>query len=207
MRKSQFVRLVDPKSGSLAGPFNAKEILSKLDRTKFWIQQVVPGDPDRATVEYDPTAPPASVDIAELAQFPICKLIDKKEEFDKQRALKRKASSSESAPSSAAGTSKEVQLTFTVSPNDLEHKLRQAKKEMIRGARINLVVANKSGGRRYKLGVDPKEDQRRQELLQQIENVLCSAEDGDQQPIARRLQDVTWQRGGSAVMSFECFKR
>lgn len=228
LEKSSFVRLVDPKSGALAGPFNTKQILSKLDRTKFWIQQVVPPQPDRATIEYDPSAPPAKVDPAALVQFPICKLIDKKEEFDKQRALKRKSSpspteSSASGAGSAAGTSKEVQLTWSVTSNDLAHKLSKAKREMIKGARINVVVTTKTGGKKYIKGFNVKEDERREDLLQQIEAFLCTASDkgeassgnadpgaGEpqtQQPIARRLQDVDWQRGGSAaVMSFECFK-
>ncbi|KAJ1034827.1 hypothetical protein NDA13_001081 [Ustilago tritici] len=221
LENSEYVRLVDPKSGALAGPFNTKQILSKLDRSKFWIQQVAPSQPGRATVEYDPSAPPSSVDVSALAQFPICKLIDKKEEFDKQRAFKRKSSpsssSSASTPSagtSSGSTSKEVQLTWSVSSNDLAHKLSKAKKEMIKGARINLVVTTKAGGRKYIKRLNPKEDQKREELLKQIETLLCSpeesGEDGGekQQPIARRLQDVDWQRGGSAaVMSFECFRK
>lgn len=224
LETSEFVRLVDPKTGALAGPFNTKQILSKLDRSKFWIQQVAPPQPLRATFEYDPSSPPSSVDVSALVQFPICKLIDKKEEFDKQRALKRKSSPSSSASpsagtSSASGTSKEVQLTWSVSSNDLAHKLSKAKKEMIKGARINLVVTTKAGGKKYIKGLNPKEDQRREELLQEIETFLCSPEQSEkggvdaeggekQQPIARRLQDVDWQRGGSAaVMSFECFRK
>ena len=233
LASSEYVRLVDPKSGALAGPFHTKTILSKLDRSKFFLQQVAPPQPSRATVEYDPTSSPGSapVDVATLVQFPICKLIDKKEEFDKQRNLKRNKSASASSSTSADGTasqptpsggggSKEVQLTWSVSPNDLGHKLSKAKKEMLRGARINVVVTTKSGGRKYIKGLDPKEDERREQLLNQIEAFLCSPSDGksaqdadgadaqETAPIARRLQDVDWQRGGSAaVMSFECFRK
>ncbi|KAI3482194.1 hypothetical protein L1887_55164 [Cichorium endivia] len=104
---SEYVRLVDPKSGSLAGPFHTRTILAKLDRTKFFLQQVAPPQPDRATIQYNPQAAGA-VDVSALVQFPICKLIDKKDEFDKQRAIKRRTSSSAAA---AGNVSKEVQLT------------------------------------------------------------------------------------------------
>lgn len=201
---SDYVRLVDPKSGSLAGPFHTRTILAKLDRTKFFLQQVAPPQPHRATIEYSPQDA-GKVDVSALVQFPICKLIDKKDEFDKQRAIKRRTSSSPAAGS----VSKEVQLTWSVTPNDLTHKLSKARKEMLRGARINVVVTTKAGGRKYIKGLDPKLDAQRQELLQSIETFLCTSEDDPQAaPIARRLQDVDWQRGGSAaVMSFECFRK
>jgi hypothetical protein len=202
---SEYVRLVDPKSGSLAGPFHTRTILAKLDRTKFFLQQVAPPQPDRATIQYNPQAAEA-VDVSALVQFPICKLIDKKDEFDKQRAIKRRTSSSAAA---AGNVSKEVQLTWSVTPNDLTHKLSKARKEMLRGARINVVVTTKAGGKKYIKGLDPKLDQQREELLQSIETFLCTSEDDPQAaPIARRLQDVDWQRGGSAaVMSFEAFRK
>lgn len=227
--RSSYVRLVDPKTGALAGPFATKQILSKLDRTKFWLHQVAPPQPDRTSIDYDPTCPPSTaVDVAALVQFPICKLIDKKDQFDKQRALKRSSSTSTSntdpsnpgspaVAQSALGTSKEVQLTWSVSPNDLAHKLTKARKELIKGARINLVVTTKSGSPKYIQGFNPSEDARRQQLLDHIDQFLCSPHpttpqdlpdhNHSQRPIARRLKDVDWQRGGSvAVMSFECFR-
>ncbi|EST04633.1 hypothetical protein PSEUBRA_006393 [Kalmanozyma brasiliensis GHG001] len=212
---SQYVRLVDPNTGSLAGPFPTSAILTKLDRSKFFLQQVAPAQPHRSTTPYDPSAPPSAVDVTRLVQFPICRLIDKKEEFDRMRNAKRASSSSTpSYASTSGGGSKEVQLTWSVSPNDLAHKLSKARKEMIRGARINLVVTTESGGRKYVKGLNAKEDERREALLKEIEEFLCkpaeeSTGEGEEKagPIARRLQDVEWQRGGSAaVMSFECFR-
>lgn len=228
---ARFVRLVDPKTGSLAGPFPTKQILSKLDRTKFFLQQVAPPQASRSTVSYNPSSPPGSVDVAALIQFPICRLIDKKEEFDRVRNLKRKSTSPDTpTPPPVSGGSKEVQLTWSVSPNDLTHKLSKARKEMVKGARINVVVTTKAGGRKYIKGLNPKEDERREGLLREIEEYLCKpdekadekieekkegeGEEGEQKdagrvrPIARRLKEVDWQRGGSAaVMSFECFRR
>ncbi|SNX85676.1 uncharacterized protein MEPE_04385 [Melanopsichium pennsylvanicum] len=257
---SPYVRLVDPKSGALAGPFRTSAILSKLDRSKFFLQQVVPPLPDRATIEYDPTSTIITttttintttssngngVDVSALVQFPICKLIDKKEEFDRLRNAKRKISLSSTSTSSSSsssssgqenpestkfginlnnnnsgnsiGTSKEVQLSWNVSENDLSHKLSKAKKEMMKGARINLIITTKSGGKRYMKGVNLKEDLKREELIKKIEEYLCKPEKNLQVddevmvevvPIARRLQDIDWQKGGSAaVMSFERFRK
>ncbi|GAC99746.1 hypothetical protein PHSY_007349 [Pseudozyma hubeiensis SY62] len=203
-------------------------ILSKLDRTKFFLQQVAPAQPSRTTVPYDPSSPPAHpVDPSLLVQYAICKLIDKKEEFDRLRNLKRKSqetsSSTSSATSSSGGSSsKEVQLTWSVSPNDLSHKLGKAKKELLKGARINVVISTKPGGRKYIKGLNLEVDEKRQRLLDDVEVFLCTEKEEKRQEvaveteaetaaevrIARRLGEVDWQRGGSAaVMSFECFRR
>ena len=56
------------------------------------------------------------------------------------------------------------------------HKLSKAKKEMVKGARINVVVTTKAGGRKYVKGYDLKEDERREGLLREIENFLCTAD-------------------------------
>ena len=200
-RRSSHVRLVDPKSGSLAGPFRTLDILARLDRTRYRLQQVVAAQKDAGPT--DPDAP-----LSEQNQYPICKLIDKKEEFDKQRALKKaKAASAESVAASAIGSvSKEVQLTWSVSPNDLSHKLSKARKELVRGARINVVVTTKAGGKKYIKGFIPEEDERRLQLLRNIESYLCLDEQ-TQEPVGKRLKDVEWQRGGSAaVVSFELIR-
>lgn len=208
LHTSEYVRLVDPVTGSLAGPFNTKQILTKLDRTKFFLQQVAPAQPSQLTVHYDPSSP-TPIDPAVLVQYPICKLIDKKEEFDRLRHSKRKPSDS---TTSTTSSSKEVQLTWSVSPNDLAHKLGKAKKELLKGARINVVVTTKAGGRKYIKGLNPKEDEKRGRLLQEVERFLCEEVvegegGGKTETVARRLQEVEWQRGGSAaVMSFEAFR-
>ncbi|KAN0061410.1 hypothetical protein ACQY0O_006257 [Thecaphora frezii] len=205
------IRLVDPKSGSLAGPFNVNEILARVDRTRFRLEQVVPAS-DRPPRPSDPANP---LTVAEMLQYPICKLIDKKEDFDRQRALKRKAKANEASSSSAA-SQKEVQLTWSVSGNDLSHKLSKAKKELIKGARINAVITTKSGGKKYIRGKDPAEDEKRDRLLRDVEEFLCSADEAEAvsdadgaatiraSAIGRRIGEVEWQRGGSAaVISFE----
>lgn len=217
---SSYVRLVDPKTGSLAGPFNTRQILAKLDRTKFFLQQVAPAQSSRATIDYDPSSPPSTVDASQLVQFAICKLIDKKEEFDRLRNLKRKShnGSFNQTAANSTSSSKEVQLTWSVSPNDLAHKLGKAKKEMLKGARINVVISTKPGGRKYIKGLNPELDEQRGRLLEHIEEFLCTdtqdaqqtaeqAEEKGSARIARRLGEIDWQRGGSAaVMSFECFR-
>ncbi|EPQ31562.1 uncharacterized protein PFL1_00895 [Pseudozyma flocculosa PF-1] len=233
-RRAKHVRLVDPKTGSLAGPFPVLEILAKLDRSRYRIEQVVAAVRPADDASPPPPPPPpgdSTRTVAEMKEYPICKLIDKKEDFNRQRDLKRKQKANEASSPSAAGQ-KEVQLTWTVAGNDLSHKLSKARKELLKGSRINVVITAKSGSKRYVLGRDAAEDEKRASLLRSVEDFLCDGEELDQAadapaadaaaavddaepaaghargpPVGRRTGEVVWQRGGSAVVSFERIDR
>lgn len=81
---------------------------------------------------------------------PICKLIDKKAAYNKQKEI---ANANKAKKQSGQMEEKEIQLTWGVSLNDLTHKLRKAKDTLRKGGRIALVVTAPSRSR-----APPKEE-------------------------------------------------
>lgn len=132
--------------------------------------------------------------------LPICKLVDKKADFDRQRAAKRKTKEKGATASPGAGGTKEIQLTWGVSSNDLSHKLSKARSQLLKGSRVAIVITTKKGGPKAVAGGE--QARVRGEMLEQIEKTMCEEDDGGRK--GRRFNEVDWQRGGSAaVITFE----
>ena len=70
---------------------------------------------------------------------PIVKILDKKEVFDKLKALKRAKSNSQRL----LPEDKEIQMTWGVANSDLAHKVGKVRKELEKKNRVNLVFAPK----------------------------------------------------------------
>lgn len=125
------ITLVDPETSSLLPPASLQSILASLDRTRFSILLV-----------------DASKDV------PICKILDKKAEWDKKQAKKTSANASSAASptgkpkASAPGPPKEVHLTWGVTPHDLSHKLAKARELLGKGSRVTVVLKDKQGAER-----------------------------------------------------------
>ncbi|SCV67506.1 BQ2448_5117 [Microbotryum intermedium] len=128
--------LVDPETNSLLPSAPLQTILSQLDRTRYSLLLV---DAENA----------------------ICKILDKKKEYDKKKhkaqASKDKieqarnadpsSSSSSAGPSASAGSPpKEVQMTWGVSTHDLAHKLKKAHQFLEKGHRVTVIFKNKADG-------------------------------------------------------------
>lgn len=110
-----------------------KRILARLDRKVESLQAVVMQNPE------DPSAP----------KWPICKIVNKKEElakqqFDKEQARKKKA----------AAKAKEMEINWAVGPHDLEHKLRTLHKFLAKGYKVQVLLLRKQGS---KVKVQPKD--------------------------------------------------
>ncbi|KAK0552622.1 hypothetical protein OC844_006404 [Tilletia horrida] len=131
--RSRWIYLVDftgAAGGGLTGPHRTDEILSKLDRKKFWLQQVsaAPGaaKPRKPQDGQDDSSPAGAAEDKreELQRFPVCKIVAKKDEFDQARsAAKRKAEgrggggggASSSSSSSSADAADSAQMGQTSS--------------------------------------------------------------------------------------------
>lgn len=142
----RLISLVDPISKALLPPALLRDLLNSLDRKRYFIIMV------------DPTKTP-----------PVCKIMDKKEEFAKKRTPRAvpttpitasgennstttSSSSSTPTPTPAApiikaqsGPPKEVHLTWGVTAHDLGHKLAKAKEMLGKGHRLIVVMNNKKG--------------------------------------------------------------
>ncbi|GAA5830887.1 hypothetical protein JCM11251_001111 [Rhodosporidiobolus azoricus] len=119
----QKVVIVDPATKSLLPPSTISSLLASLDRSRYLIQLVDPS--------HDP---------------PICRLVDKKEQYTKAREKKAKEVERSKAPSSAAsGPPREVHFTWGVSAHDLGHKLKKGKEFLAKGGRVLVCLTDKSG--------------------------------------------------------------
>ncbi|CAG8463838.1 2630_t:CDS:1 [Ambispora gerdemannii] len=114
-----FVNFVNTE-GKMEGIRSTKELLSTINRGKYWL------------VEVSPNANP-----------PVCKLVDKKETFAKQKTLKQK-----SKVLLHSGHLKEVQLSWSVSDNDFSRKLSKAKEFLQKGYNLKIIVKTRKGGNR-----------------------------------------------------------
>jgi translation initiation factor IF-3 len=111
-----FVRLVDPESGSLNLPTSLKTILGSIDRKTHRVELVTDA-PD-----------------------PIVKIVDTKEAREKYKELKKRAQAA-----ARAQVRKEIQVTWGVAAGDLAHKLGKVRQELMGGRKVDLIFASKKG--------------------------------------------------------------
>ncbi|GAA5870319.1 hypothetical protein JCM3774_004640 [Rhodotorula dairenensis] len=136
------VILVDPSTKALLPPATLSSLLGSLDRTRFLIQLA------------DATQEP-----------PICRIVDKKEEYAKSRERHAKAKERVAAGGGVAGPPKEVHLTWGTSSHDLEHKLKKGKDLLGKGHRVVVCLSRKKGAPEVSQEV-------RRQVLKQIEQSL-----------------------------------
>ena len=79
---------------------------------------------------------------------PLVKLIDKSEEYKKQKEKSKKQKELKSSAKSKQNVVKEIQLTWLISSNDLNHKLKKAFKVLNDGGKVSVVFANSSAHKR-----------------------------------------------------------
>ncbi|GAA6055074.1 hypothetical protein JCM3770_001783 [Rhodotorula araucariae] len=164
----EVVVLVDPASKGLLPPSRLAELLASLDRTRYAIQLV------------DPAHNP-----------PICRILDKKEQYQRERDKKAKDQERAKDPATAVGAGggapKEVHVTWGVSAHDLEHKLKKGKEMLAHGKRVLVCLADKKRA----VKVSPEV---RQQVIRQVEHELQGA---------GTLQDRPANRDGVVVLEFK----
>jgi translation initiation factor IF-3 len=104
--------------------------LRDVDDKTHYVEQLTPDDPE------DPD------------YMPVCRIVDKKEEYEVQKGRKvaAKAAKQRSAKSSAAGA-KTVELSWAIDAHDLSHRLGRIKEFLSEGRRVEVAIAKKKRGR------------------------------------------------------------
>lgn len=97
-------------------------VLADLDRKTHSLHVIKAPDPD------DPEAPP----------LPICRIINKKEEADRQRQEK------ELKKKTAGPKEKELEINWAITKHDLDTKLRRLQDFLAKSYRVKLLLAQKS---------------------------------------------------------------
>lgn len=165
-----------------------RHILRRIDRQRFFLLQVAEAREDMP---------------------PICKIVSKKEAF-KRAKEQRKAQSMRTNTSSQKRA--ELQLSWLVTPYDLSHKLKQAKRHLVKrgkGAQVEITIVT-----RKDRGLASRDAKAKQRLLDSIEAELSGSAGEEDSPDAqgdgsvnfgaRRKGDVEWRDHQSkAVVLYE----
>jgi translation initiation factor IF-3 len=93
----------------------------------------------RVMAQYDRTTH-SLVNVTPDAEEPTCKLYSKKHLFEVEIAKKASAKHSVSV-------TKELQLTWAISPHDLSHRLRTAVTALRKGNRVEVTIGSKKGSK------------------------------------------------------------
>ena len=173
------IQLVDPTSGQLHGPFKPQDILAKIDRKAYLLMQVTKGAMD------DPTPKKKEWSLRDL---PICRLINKRVEYERQREKKKKPTSTQS---------KALTLSWNVSDHDLSHKLSKARRELERGHQVRVEISAKSGTPRALPGSQEADD--RLQLVEHILSQLTQASPTSEATLARITSPPSWNRSRTLV--------
>lgn len=162
----QTICLVDPTTSSLLPPSTLTDILLSLDRTRFFIQVVDTG--------HSP---------------PICKIIDKKEQYAKEKSKKKPKLTAVGGSTvvASSGPPKEVHLSWGVTPHDLKHKLAKGKSLIEKGNRLTIYLTTK------KHSVTP-DARSRSEVIKAIQEAL--------QDVAKLTKPPS-ETGSQAILDFD----
>ena len=113
--RSKVVRLVSADN-KLQEPSFLRDILASIDRRTHFVQQV------------------STLDGTDMST-PICKIIDKKEKRDQERARAKAVKSNQHA-----GIAKKLELSWGIGKHDLEHRMKKVREFLEEGRRVEIVV-------------------------------------------------------------------
>ena len=174
------IQLVDPTSGQLQGPFKPQDILAKIDRKAYLLVQVTKGAMDDSKQKKKEWS---------LRDLPICRLINKRMEYERQREKKKKPTSTQS---------KALSLSWNVSDHDLSHKLSKARRELERGHQVRVEISAKSGTPRALPGSQEADGR-----LQLVEHILSqltqTSPTKSEAALARITSPPSWNRSRTLV--------
>ncbi|CAH7686608.1 hypothetical protein BY996DRAFT_4572046, partial [Phakopsora pachyrhizi] len=126
--KSEYIQLVNPASTtnnkdtgsnqSLINPALTREVLDRLDLNKYTL-----------------------IEVNSSAKPPICKIVEREALIEKER-LKIKKQKLQKRVNRHDSIVKEVQLSWFIGANDLEHKLKAVQQSFDKGYKVRIVISS-----------------------------------------------------------------
>ncbi|KAL7808793.1 hypothetical protein V8C44DRAFT_153808 [Trichoderma aethiopicum] len=162
-------------NGSAEGPLSTRYVLTKLEAGESlrMVTPYVPADEEEGTP----------------ARFAVCKIVNKKDEYERQKALKER----KKVGAAAKPKTKEMELTWAIGGHDLATKMRQMGGFLEKGMKVELLVGKKKGGR----AVDAEEAR---EVLKKVKEEI-------ERVGAREVKKAEGQVGGTMRLYLEGVKR
>ncbi|TDZ19174.1 Translation initiation factor IF-3 [Colletotrichum sidae] len=112
----------------LTGPFQTRKVLASLDLAEESLRKVSPAN--RGAGDDQP-------------QYAVCKIINRREEDARVKALEKAAKEN----ARKASRMKELELNWAIAPHDMGHKLKQFKTFLEKGYKVEVLLAKKKGSR------------------------------------------------------------
>ncbi|GFP55772.1 translation initiation factor IF-3 [Trichoderma asperellum] len=116
-------------NGSAEGPLSTRYVLTKLEE----------GESLRMITPYVP----ANAENKTPAKYAVCKIVNKRDEYERLKQLKEKKKTAVAAKAKT----KEMELTWAIGGHDLATKLRQMGGFLNKGMKVELMIGKKKGGR------------------------------------------------------------
>jgi len=132
----KYVRVVDPETCKPLPPQRLTEVINNLGTG---LQPKKGGGTAKSFVTQ--FAQLVAAPSKETDGYALVKLIDRREAAAREKTQRLKAQSSR-----RASEEKEIQFAWGIEAADVQHKLRKARQELSRGARVQLIFARKASG-------------------------------------------------------------
>lgn len=131
-----YVRVVDPETRKPLPPQRLTEVINNL-ATELQPKKGGISAKSSVTQYAQLVAPPSEA----TNGYALVKLVDRREAAAREKAQRLQAQASR-----RASEEKEIQFAWGIGAADVQHKLRKARQELLRGVRVQLVFARKASG-------------------------------------------------------------
>ncbi|KND86724.1 Translation initiation factor IF-3 [Tolypocladium ophioglossoides CBS 100239] len=135
-RPPQDHEITDPQimvidNGASEGPLATSFVLTKLE-------------PEESLRMIQPYVPADAKNGRPSAQLAVCKIVNKRDEYARQRQLKEKRRAGDGG---GKPKTKELELTWAIGEHDLATKMRQMGGFLAKGMKVELMLGRKKGGK------------------------------------------------------------
>lgn len=180
-RLPQDHEITDPQimvleNGIIEGPLAPRYVLSKLE----------PGESLRMIQPYVPADGKAEPPMA--ARFAVCKIVNKKEEYDRLKQIKEK----KKVTGAKKGKLKELDFMWGIEENDLMTKMRLMERLLEKGHKIDVVISPRKKGSSNKVVT-----------TQEMENLVKKIRQEADQAGGREAKAAEGRLGGTIRIQFE----
>lgn len=162
-------------NGSAEGPLSTRYVLTKLEE----------GESLRMITPYVP----ANAENKTPAKYAVCKIVNKRDEYERLKQLKEKKKTAVAAKAKT----KEMELTWAIGGHDLATKLRQMGGFLNKGMKVELMIGKKKGGRAVE--------------MDEAKDVLKKVKEEIEAQGARETKKPEGQVGGTMRLYLEGVKR
>jgi len=165
------VLIIEP-NGSLSGPHDPRVVTSRLNLNTHVLRMIetaiVPPPPRDPDLPIDPDAP-----IPPEPRPALCRIVLRAEEY-KLAKQTREQKREEKEQGKGKKRLKEVELSWSIGPHDLERKVRQAITFLQKGMKVEFIIATKKkkGSGRNKPDEDNGSEEKDRETVNKIRDMI-----------------------------------